>query len=184
MENLRNRARQQSGQTLGGPPPGGPEAWNRQRYGGGGDGGGRGPFSNLGGNIEEAIKRIRERQQQNQQMAQSGQMPQQQTGMAGLGQMLSMLRDRQSGVPPAQDQMMRPAVEPGGQSIPEGFAPPEGEAGGFTAWGQPAGTVPQGQGAPQGRQQMPQTGMAGLGQAAGKGLQMLQARALREGPKR
>jgi len=85
MENLRNRARQQSGQTLGGPPPGGPEAWNRQRYGGG-DGGGKGPFSDLGGNIGAMIERIRERQQQNQQMAQSGQRPQQQTGMAGLGQ--------------------------------------------------------------------------------------------------
>jgi hypothetical protein len=113
-------------------------------------------------------------------MAQQGQMPQQQGGAAGLGQFARGAYDRMRGEPPAQDQMMRPAVEPGGQSISEPSMMPEGESGGFTAWGQPAGTIPQGQGA----QQMPQTGMAGLGQAMGKGLQMMQARALRDGPKR
>jgi hypothetical protein len=65
------------------------------------------------------------------------------------------------GAPQPGGQMLQPAVEPGGQDMQLGggnFAELNpGGGSGFTPWGQPSGTVPQGQGAPL-------TGAAGLGQ--------------------
>ena len=67
-----------------------------------------------------------------------------------------------------QGQTMQPAVEPGGQDMQIG-------GGGF------AELNPGGANARQASPQMPQTGMAGFGQAAGKLVQMARARALRGG---
>jgi len=158
----------------GGPPPGGPEAWNRQRFAGGSSSAGSGIFSNVGSAMQDALERIRERQQQNRQMAQSGKMPQQQSGAAGLGQLVRGAYDRARSEP--QGQNMQPAVEPGGQDMQiggGGFA--ELNPGGGAAWGQPPGAQ-QGRAEPQ----MPQTGMAGLGQAGSRFMQMARARALRD----
>jgi hypothetical protein len=134
-------------------PPGGVEAWNRQRF-----------------------------QPQPQQ-------PQQ--GMAGLGQMVRGMVERQRGPQQGPPQGgMQPwgqvarAQWPGqGQGMPQG-GPPQGTPPQMPGGGQPqmplqsqAQQMQPRQGGPQ----MPQTGMAGLGAGAAKLGQMMQARALRGG---
>jgi hypothetical protein len=142
-------------------PPGGAEAWNRQRFGGGQQQSGMARMlSTLASANPQMRAAMEAKRAQQQSMSQ----------------------------PRPWDQVQR-AVWPGqGQpQPPQGMAPsPQGQPPQAQMPGAPpmSGEMPQQSQASQaaGQPQLPQqTGMAGLGQAAGRGMQMMRAAALRRG---